>query len=430
MYNQGMMKTKTGITLSTRLLCLCMIVSGMSAVQAQLPYERDYPVMNYYEAGASGPVSELLQSINAGETTLEYDPQQGYLPALLELLDIDPSSQLLVFSKTARKGRFISPQTPRALYFNDEVYVGFVPDTPGLELAVMDPALGPVFFELDRQRGEGALEVSRQNSVCLRCHDSLTNSGGGTPRFMMSSVLVNELGEIASHEVSIITNNSTPLESRWGGWYVTGFHGEQANLGNFTYQAGQSLADAELLSNGNRADLSDLLDTGNYLTPYSDIVALLVMQHQIEVQNVMTRVNWNYQQRLAENAQLQDGELEELARPLLDALLMANEAELGDSIEGVSGYSDYFQSLGPEDEQGRSLRDLDLQERVFTYPLSYLIYSDAFQSLPQALLRHLKTALHDILSGAQDHPDYPYLDARLRNEILAIVAQTSPGFFL
>lgn len=414
----------------TRGLGMIFLFSLMSTGgHAQLPYERDFPVINYYEAEASGELSEFLDAVTSGDIVLSFDPDFGYLPAVLEALNIDPSTQLLIFSKTARKRRFISPENPRALYFRDDIYVGYVPETNGLEFAAMDAQLGPVFFELGQQR-DGRLDTRRQSTVCLRCHDSFTNSGGGTPRFMMNSVLVDEIGEIVSHEVSLVTENSTPLERRWGGWYVTGYHGSQETLGNYMYRPGETFAEADFLSHGNIEDLSELLDTSAYLTPYSDIVALLVMQHQIEVQNVMTRVSWHYRQQVAEQGSITDEELAELARPLLDALLMANEAPLGDRISGTSGFSDYFQGLGPQDAQGRSLRQLDLQARVFSYPLSYLIYSEAFAALPEPLHDFLTGSIHQLLSAPQDSGEYPYLDAETRRAILDIVNATAPGFFL
>jgi len=408
---------------------LCLLGLSIPYGLAQLPYERDFPVMNYYAADASGELAEFLGQLESGALSLIYDSDYGYLPAALQALNIDVSSQLLVFSQTARKRRFISPDNPRAIYFNDEIYVGYVPQTNGLEFAAMDPELGPVFFELAQAR-DGRLDIRRQTSVCLRCHDSFTNSGGGTPRFMMNSVLADETGAIVSHEISLVTENSTPLEQRWGGWYVSGMHGNQQTLGNYMYRPGETFSEADFLSYGNIPDLNSLLDTGPYLSPYSDIVALLVMQHQIEVQNLMTRVSWNYRQELSEQGSIAGEALEELARPLLDALLMANEAPLGDRISGTSGFDEYFQSLGPSDSEGRSLRQLDLQERVFSYPLSYLIYSDAFAALPEALHDYLTDNLQRILTAVEDPEDYPHLDTTTRGAILEIINATAPGFFL
>ncbi len=146
---------------------------------AQLPYDRDYPTMNYADAETYDAVSLLFEDIEAGRIELEHRGPRGYLESLLTLLNIDDSSQLLVFSKTARKSRFVTPETPRALYFNDEIYVGYIPDTNTLEIASMDTNLGPVFFDIP-QDVETTLELSRQTSRCLRCHDTMSNTGGGT----------------------------------------------------------------------------------------------------------------------------------------------------------------------------------------------------------------------------------------------------------
>ncbi len=120
----------------------------------------------------------------------------------------------------------------------------------------------------------------------------------------------------------------------------------------------------------------------------------------------------------------------ELALPVLDALLMKNEAPLGDEIQGLSGFTEYFENLGPFDNSMRSLRDLDLKQRVFKYPLSYLIYTDAFAALPEAIHSYLLESLHEVLSASEDNPDYAYLDAETRAGILEIVNATAPGFFL
>ncbi|PCJ40876.1 MAG: hypothetical protein COA71_09740 [SAR86 cluster bacterium] len=401
---------------------------------AQFPYERDYPAINYADSVSNDAASLLFADIAAGRVELEHRGERGYLESLLTLLNIDDSSQLLVFSKTARKSRFVSPATPRALYFNDEVYIGYIPDTNTLEIAAMDPILGPVFFDIP-QDVERPMSLNRETSRCLRCHDSMSNTGGGTPRFMMGSRLVDSNGAIASHEVSVIMQDSTPLNRRWGGWYVTGLHGEQETMGNLMFEGrATSIREIDLLENGNRTDLSEWLDTSPYLNGHSDIVALLVLQHQIEVQNTMTRATWDYRQLLAENGAEEEAvsaeKVAELAKPVLDALFMTNEAPLGDQIQGLSGFTEYFQNLGPFDNNRRSLRDLDLNARVFKYPLSYLIYTDSFAAMPEALHTYLIETMYQVLSADEDNTDYAHLDAEIRAAILDIVNVTAPGFFL
>ena len=67
-------------------------------------------------------------------------------------------------------------------------------------------------------------------------------------------------------------------------------------------------------SNGNLTDLSGLLDTGPYLTEHSDIVALMVAEHQIHVQNVMTRASW--EARSADETDPASSDIETLAEAL------------------------------------------------------------------------------------------------------------------
>lgn len=87
----------------------------------------------------------------------------------------------------------------------------------------------------------------------------------------------------------------------------------------------------------------------------------------------VTRVNWDT--RSSPSPQI-----ERLAEPLARALLFENEAPLQGRIAGTSSFAAEFVARGPRDSKGRSLRDLDLERRLFRYPVSYLVYSDA---LPQ-----------------------------------------------
>jgi hypothetical protein len=72
------------------------------------------------------PIARLARQIERGETQLEFRPGAGYLTSLLERLDVNVDSQVLVFSKTSFLLALIAPRTPRAIYFNDSVAVGTV----------------------------------------------------------------------------------------------------------------------------------------------------------------------------------------------------------------------------------------------------------------------------------------------------------------
>lgn len=376
-----------------------LLLAGV--VQAQQRYEQDWPSIDYDGAALNDPVSRVFGDQDLSE--LPAHPERGYLDAVLEALDIDPRSQILIFSKTSKKQGLITPETPRAIYFNDNAYVGFVPRGSSLEVAAMDPQLGPVFFEFLQPAADEPATLQRETTSCLRCHDSYSMSGGGTPRFMISSVLAGTNGRIVSHEVNHITDPTVPIYERWGGLYVTGRHGDQRHLGNLIIDSGSDLERRDEGTNGNIMSLDNLFDTTPYPTATSDIVALLVLEHQIDVQNRITRSHYRVKDAMDRDGMSQQTRdiIAEAGENLLSDLLMTEEAPLMDEVESSSGFTDYFESQGPFDAEGRSLRQLELKTRTFEYPVSYLIYSDAFLALPGELKSFLYERLYRVLNGQE-----------------------------
>jgi hypothetical protein len=404
--------------------CLAWLLASLPAL-AQLRYDREYPVIGYGKIAPVDAFTEAMARLEADGVELEYDALgRGYLDSLLAALDIDPASQVLVFSKTSLKQRFITPENPRSLFFNDDIYVGFVPGSSTLEIGAMDPNLGPVFFDFS-QRADAPERFSQETSRCLRCHDSYSMTGGGVPRFMLSSVLAGPDGNMVSHEISEITDTATPIARRWGGWYVTGRHGEQTHLGNFIIRDGSQLRGTPQ-GIGNLDSLESLAELSAYPRQSSDIVALLVLEHQVEVQNRLTRLNYESRTLLDQQGSLDQANLATLVQPLLDTLFMAHEAPLGAPVTGSTEYAANFQQLGPRDSQGRSLRELDLQRRTFRYPFSYLIYSTAIDALAEPVRLFLFERIKAVLEQAADAPQYPHLGADQRSAILAILRDTKP----
>lgn len=414
------------------LLFLTFLVLQSLAIpaQAQLRYDTEYPVIGYGVTPPTDLFTRVMAERGVSGDWLQYDPLgRGYLDGLLEALDIDPESQVLVFSKTSLKQRFIVPENPRSLFFNDEVYVGFVPGSSTLEIAAMDSQLGPVFFDF-HQKQEAPERFEQETSRCLRCHDSYSMSGGGVPRFMLTSVLAGPDGNMVSHELSELTDTSTPLARRWGGWYVTGTHGEQSHMGNFIIHDTSILRRPGYSGIGNLTSLDSLVDLSTYPRATSDIVALLVLEHQVEVQNRITRLSYDSRMQLAQGAPLDTATLDALVRPLLDSLFMAHEAPLEAPVTGVSDFAANFPlraaEKGQQDSQGRSLREFDLQTRTFRYPLSYLIYSDAIAALPDPVRTYLFSQITAVLEDAPEAPAYPHLSADQRSTIVAILRDTKP----
>ncbi len=361
-----------------------------------LPYDDEYPEIGYGQTRPAGSLGRAMDAIADGSVRIAWDADRGYLAAVLDTLAIDPSSQVLAFSRTSLQTRFIGPQTPRAIYFNDDTYVAWTPGAPTLEISGFDPALGPVFYTVVQE--DAAKPVpERKFGVCLRCHDTYSLTGGGVPRFLLGSGYTNTEGELVSHEAWILTTQATPLGSRWGGWYVTGHHGGQVHLGNIVVEAPEDLQDLEALRVGNIDTLDTLLDTSLYLQSTSDIVALMVLEHQIEVQNLISRLRYE---------SVAGRPIAEHAAALASAMLMRDAITLAEPISGNADFSRHFEARGPFDSAGRSLRQLDLRTRVFRYPLSYLIYSAGFQALPgeakTAVYRNLRASMAELAAADRD----------------------------
>jgi hypothetical protein len=101
---------------------------------------------------------------------------------------------------------------------------------------------------------------------------------------------------------------------------------------------------------------------------------------------------------------------------------------LTSAIEGTSSYAQEFQARGVRDSQGRSLRELDLETRMFRYPCSYMIYSAAFDGLPEEVRHTVLVKLRDILAGTDDSDSYHHLTSADRQHIIEILLDTKPEF--
>lgn len=403
-----------------------LVVALTAPAAAQLVYDTEYPLMGYGKTPPSDAYSTLMQQLQQGGGKLPHDAAgRGYLDGLLSALDIDPSSQVLVFSKSSLKQRFIEPKNPRSLFFTDDVYVGFVPGSTSLEVAAMDPFQGPVFFDL-KQDPAAEVPTKQETGRCLRCHDSYSMTGGGVPRFMLSSVITGTDGNIVSHELSEITDMATPIDERFGGWYVTGNTGNQLHLGNFIVSDASQLAQRPWHGVANQADLSAFADLTAYPRQTSDIVAQLVLQHQVDVQNRIVRLQYESRKLLAANPNAEQDVLQPLVQPVLAGLFMSEEAPLADKVEGNSGYREWFEQRGPAASDGKSLRQFDLQSRTFRYRLSYLVYSKAIDALADPVKTLLFRDIAAVLDGDSSLLGGGSLPADERAAIRDILLATKP----
>ncbi len=417
-------------------LALSAGIAATARAQSDSPYEQE-PIL-YSTPEVNDPVTRLQKRLDAGEAQLKYDAAHGYLQSVLELLEIPVSSQMLVFSKTSFQRDRISPESPRAVYFNDSTYVGSVQLGEVVEVSTVDPQKGAIFYTLAQQRSERPV-FRRQTHDCLQCHDSSLSLG--VPGHIVRSVYPDTNGQPILSAGTFVTNHNSPLSERWGGWYVTGTHGKQTHMGNVNVPRPahhEPPPKLDFSAGTNVTDLHGRCEVSPYLSPHSDIVALMVLEHQTHLHNLITRAN--YQTRLAlrdegamnralgrpldERLDSTLSRVKSVGEPLVKYLLFAEEAPLTERVEGTSGFAGEFAARGPRDRQGRSLRDFDLEKRIFRYPLSYLIYSEAFDSLPDLARDYVYRRLWQVLSGEDKSGKFANLTEADRRAIIEILRDT------
>lgn len=412
-----------------------VLLSPTALVRAELPYEAE-PI-NYLTAPVDDPVARLQGRLERGEATLSYDEHYGYLPALLKELQIPVTSQMLVFSKTSFQRTKISRRRPRAVYFNDDTYIGFVQQGEVIEISTSDPKQGAVFYTL-RQEQQDKPALNRQTHDCLQCHASSKTQE--VPGHLVRSVYPDAMGMPVFNAGTFTTSHESPLKERWGGWYVTGKHGDQPHMGNVTVTDRQHPERLDTAAGANVTDLSPLVDTSPYLSPHSDIVALMVLEHQVKMHNLMTAAGYHARMALHYEASLNKA----LGRPddhlsastqqrykspadkLIRYMLFVDEAPLTGKIEGTSDFAREFAALGPSDRRGRSLREFDLERRLFKYPCSYEIYSACFDCMPGVVKDYVYRRLYEILSGQDRSSEFASLASADRQAILEILRDTKP----
>jgi len=393
----------------------------------------DHPAIQYAKSSPDDAVTRLQQQLDSGAVNLEYDEEFGYLRSALKALKVPLSSQVLVFSKTSFQSPRIGPRTPRALYFNDIVQVGFVRTGEVLEFAALDPKLGIVFYTLDQQPSAKPALVRRDS--CLQCHQS----GGtlGIPGLMVRSVFPDNSGMPLFQAGTFVTDHRSPLKERWGGWYVTGTTGSQVHMGNAI--AADPNSPGNLSTDGtNITDLHNFVTPHSYLTPHSDIVALMTLEHQTQMANLITRVGWETRMALFENdainkslnrpaTEVSDSvhrRIDNAVEELLSYMLFREEAPLTGPVTGTSGFAAEFPKAGLYDAKGRSLRDFDMRTRMFRYPCSYMIDSDAFHAMPEAAKTRAYQRLYEILTGKDQTKLYAKFAPEDRQAILEILLDT------
>jgi len=423
-------------------LATASILVPFSQAEDAEPYE--LPPINYSKTNPHDVITHLEAELISGQSKLAGTGRE-VVQSLLRMLHIPVTSQMLVFSKTSFQKDLIGPERPRALFYTDNCYVGWVPG--GLvEIAAIDPELGPVFYSFD-PRGLSAkktAEFSREDD-CLRCHGGIYVRG--IPAVFSRSLYADKNGELMLREGSEVVDYKTPFSERWGGWYVTGGHGATLHRGNVIANEIDNRLVFDAKRGANISNLSSFFDTRDYLTNSSDIVSLLVFEHQTAVQNALTRAGFNCRHMLDYQNSLQAalqptptsdpdglsfdsvrGVFDHSAEDVVDALLFKDEAPLPKNITGSAAFQKDFSAAVPRARNGDSFKDLLVSEHLFKNRCSYLIYSDSFLSLPRQLKCRIYTRLSKALDLEQPDPRYAYIGRAERQRIATILQATNPEF--
>eukprot|EP00752_Nemacystus_decipiens_P015057 g13413.t1 len=394
------------------------------------------PPPDYLVNPPANPRLALTEALDAG-LLAEGMTHNEKLRAMLKVAGVPEASQVLVFSKTSLQLKLIGPSNPRAIYFSDNCYIAYVPgglieygDTDP------DPKVGSGLLAVDPRDNAGARFET--DPSCLSCHDGARTNG--RPGFFIRSVFPDPQGHVITSAGSITVGQDTPLAKRWGGWYVTGNSGSAHHRGNqVTVEQPNGSASIDNEKGSNLNDLSQRFRLERYLEPTSDIVALMVLEYQVQMHNLLTQgrsvVTEQYERSrsLAEysNEPFDPEKSETLQRVvrsnaerIVRHMLYCDEVVLTDPVSGSQRFINQFRANRKEDSQGRSLKDFDLQTRMFKNRCSYMVYSQAFDLLPPMLKDAVLSKLSNALQGNGDAAVYGHLEPAERQAILAILQET------
>jgi hypothetical protein len=392
----------------------------------------DMPPIRYSETASNDPISKLAAEIESGKREIRAMAPLARLRFILNLLEIPEESQILVYSKTSKQNALIHPGNPRCIFFNENAYVGYVPGGD-IEVIAHDPLLGSVFYLIEAGGGDQALRISRDTSDCMSCHGTARTES--VPGVLVRSVFPDDEGQPLLSLGTFQIDHSSPMRERWGGYYVTG-RSSLPHLGNRTFKdtAERSFPTAAV----ELASLAGKIDVTRYPRATSDIVALMLLEHQCIVHNQLVAASMNYrrihwlQKSLDPAADPDAGaagkHADESARKIADLLLFENEAELGENgIEGDPAFQEAFSRRFPKTPDGRSLADFQLNDRLFKHRCSYMVYSEVFKSLPPRVKSAVIDRLHAILESDPGPGNHPEIKASERRKIIAILRETLPG---
>jgi hypothetical protein len=423
--------TRVAIRLNCRWLFATAIFSGVILCLRAVDFFELGPIY-YSDSEPENLVTRLAEKEYKSDGHASND--LDFLKSILDELKVPVDSQVLVYSKTSLQKKGIFPRYPRALYFSDSTYVGYVPGGD-VEVITHDPKLGLVFYliSLSQVNPDKASENPRygydvkRRTDCLSCHVSSVTRD--VPGLFIRSVATDDQGEVDFSKESHFVDDESPIKDRWGGWYVTGNWSGLSHKGNdFQGKSGLEKLD----------HLKDRIESSRYLKSTSDIAALMVLEHQCKIHTLLVEAKMQYQRALhLENALKESGSIDEkessassliehLTEQLVQAILFCDEAKIeGDGIQGNKEFEAVFIARAKVSKSGKNLRKFRLYGRLFKYRCSYMIHSEAFLALPEPLQKSVHKRIHEILTSEKSLEGYEHLKSNEKEVILEILMETT-----
>jgi hypothetical protein len=400
-----------------RLLVIIALLLGASMAPAKEP-AFDQPPHDYWQRPLNDRFTKLKENIEAGRMTIDGGAgEKAFVLSLLQALDVPATSQMLLFSTTSLQLRLITPSNPRALFFNEDVYVGYIPGGR-IEIVSVDPALGGIYYIFDIPRGTEPLHAERSNR-CMNCHAA--EDTGNVPGLVIKSVIPGIRGGSLDSYRHDETGHGVPFSKRFGGWYLTGAQNFAPHLGNAIGQLSAAGMTKFPLEPGTRFDYA------RYPVASSDVLPQLLHEHQIGFVNRAVAATYHTRALLA-NGPLDDAGITDLntqAREFTRYMLFADEVPLPQGgVVGEAAFKTDFLRTRRANAQGASLKDFDLQTRLFRYRCSYMIYGSAFAGLPPEFKQRVYRRIGEALDVAHPDAEYAYLSSAEKQAIRGILRAT------
>ena len=410
-------------------LLLCSTLTGFSQ------FYNDYELEphGYFSKDAKDPVTLLMKRVQRGEVLIKEPNGKPLVERLLRELGLNKDTQVLVFSRTSLQRREVSYSNPRALYFNESVYLGWMPNGR-IEIASFDPELGPIFY-FQRELDDASSPLFARTRSCLGCHagDATNFLPGSLGRSVYPDKSGRSLRSIDDYRRS---GHHIPLHDRYGGWFVSGNHGAMRHMGNAiaSREGGKITIDREQFANLEKLDR--FFSTEAYPAPGSDIAALLVFDHQVTMHHRLVEAAYRARQSLFDSkldpketdvSKLSKGrstdEFLEGRDKVVDYLLFRDETPIP-KVSCDPAFRRAFSANRIADRRKRSLKDLRLDGRIFENRCSYMIYSPTFDQFPPMLKGAIYARIHEILTSPKPVEGFDYLGKEEKRRILEILDET------